>query len=85
MTPDELSRLIAENIEPLRTLDVKAHIKAFGYGMRSLLKDGANEMRYWQHDQPLRCPVKHLLLWLGGEMWLCEECKAVYVSEEPTK
>jgi hypothetical protein len=30
-TTDELSRLIAESIEPLRTLDVKAHIEAFGY------------------------------------------------------
>lgn len=40
---------------------------------------------YWEHNDPLRCPKGHKMLWLGGVFWICGKgkCKTIYVEEPP--
>mgnify|MGYP001617055756 CR=1 FL=1 len=33
---------------------------------------------YWQHNEPIRCPKKHLMIWLGQVFWLCSKCHTIY-------
>lgn len=38
------------------------------------------ESRYWQHNSPLKCPKRHLMIWLGSAYWVCERCHVIYVQ-----
>ena len=35
---------------------------------------------YWQHNEPLKCPKSHAMIWLGLSFWVCPECHTVYVQ-----
>jgi hypothetical protein len=37
---------------------------------------------YWQHDEPLKCPKDHTMMWLGSAFWLCGKgkCNTIYVQ-----
>ena len=35
---------------------------------------------YWQHNDPIRCPRRHVMGWLGSLFWLCSRCKTIYVE-----
>jgi hypothetical protein len=41
---------------------------------------------YWQHRSPLKCPLGHVMSWLGSVFWSCGRsgCKQVYVAAEPS-
>lgn len=38
--------------------------------------------RYWQHREPLQCPKRHLMTWLGSAFWICSECHTIYVQQK---
>ncbi len=38
---------------------------------------------YWQHREPLRCPKRHWMTWLGSVFWICGTCHTIYVQEKP--
>jgi hypothetical protein len=38
-------------------------------------------MKFWQHDKPLRCPKRHVMIWLGSVYWICEKCHVIYVEQ----
>jgi hypothetical protein len=33
---------------------------------------------YWQHNDPIECPKKHKMIWLGSVFWICEKCHIIY-------
>lgn len=35
---------------------------------------------YWQHNDPLRCPRRHRMIWLGSAFWICAPCHVIYVQ-----
>jgi hypothetical protein len=35
---------------------------------------------YWQHREPLSCPEKHMMGWLGSVYWFCAECRVIFVQ-----
>lgn len=35
---------------------------------------------YWQHNEPIACPKKHTMGWLGSVFWICSRCKTIYVQ-----
>ncbi len=35
---------------------------------------------YWQHNQPIKCPTGHEMLWLGGPWWICSSCRVIYAE-----
>lgn len=39
-------------------------------------------MKYWQHENPLKCPRGHRMYWLGSVFWICGKggCRQVYVQ-----
>ena len=39
--------------------------------------------QFWQHEDPLRCPKRHLMIWLGSAFWICEKCHRIYVQMAP--
>lgn len=41
------------------------------------------ESPYWQHDNPLRCPKGHKMIWLGSAFWICGtgKCNTIFVQE----
>lgn len=38
---------------------------------------------YWQHADPLLCPKRHKMIWLGSVFWICGKgkCNTIYVEE----
>ena len=36
--------------------------------------------KHWQHEDPIKCPDGHQMLWLGAAFWICEKCREVYVQ-----
>lgn len=42
-----------------------------------------DESPYWQHDDPLRCPKAHGMIWLGSVFWICGKgkCNTIFVQE----
>lgn len=40
---------------------------------------------YWQHERPLRCPVRHVMGWLGSVFWLCSRCRTIFVNAREEK
>mgnify|MGYP001563989987 CR=1 FL=1 len=35
---------------------------------------------YWQHNDPLYCPKRHEMGWLGLMNWICSKCHTIYVQ-----
>lgn len=37
---------------------------------------------YWQHNEPLKCPKGHVMVWLGSAFWICGKgkCQTIYVQ-----
>lgn len=42
----------------------------------------ASKSRYWQHTDRIRCPKRHVMIWLGSAFWICEKCHTIYVQQE---
>lgn len=40
---------------------------------------------YWQHNDPLKCPRRHAMIWLGTAFWICEPCHVIYVQTAPAE
>ena len=40
----------------------------------------ATMSRYWQHNEPIKCPKRHVMVWLGLAFWICEKCHTIYVQ-----
>lgn len=40
---------------------------------------------YWQHNDPLKCPKGHKMIWLGSAFWICGKgrCNTIFVQEAP--
>jgi hypothetical protein len=36
---------------------------------------------YWQHNDPISCPRRHLMIWLGSAFWICSKCHQIYVQQ----
>lgn len=38
---------------------------------------------YWQHADPLLCPKRHKMIWLGSAFWICGKgkCNTIFVQE----
>lgn len=38
---------------------------------------------YWQHNDPLKCPKGHKMIWLGSAFWICGKgkCNTIFVRE----
>lgn len=39
--------------------------------------------KYWQHNDPIRCPKRHVMTWLGSAFWICSKCHQIYVQQKP--
>jgi hypothetical protein len=37
---------------------------------------------YWQHREPLQCPRRHVMIWLGSLFWICSTCHTIYVQQQ---
>lgn len=42
--------------------------------------------RYWQHNEPISCPHRKIMGWLGGPFWicLCRKCKRSHTGLKTT-
>ena len=38
---------------------------------------------YWQHNEPIKCPKGHAMIWLGSAFWICGKgkCNTIYVQQ----
>lgn len=38
--------------------------------------------KYWQHENPIKCPKGTIMYWLGSVYWICGKkcCNQIYIQ-----